>query len=169
MIHGAPALVLAQHLGRNLRFKGSPLCDRPRSRACARVIWADRFLARRLSGDPICGRQPVKSKESFSSHSVVPVSRIDSALAERTSVPKTFSSDSTSLRRTSNEEAEPFSHAHMVLRCSREKVALAGLAAEAQAPMMMRYKAEFSSTICAAVLEQMHGIPSPTEIACSVR
>ena len=31
MIHGAPALVLAQHLGRNLRFKGSPLCDRPRS------------------------------------------------------------------------------------------------------------------------------------------
>src|SRR5258705_9111793 len=31
MMHGAPALVLAQHLGRNLRFKGSPLCDRPRS------------------------------------------------------------------------------------------------------------------------------------------
>jgi len=30
MMHGAPALVLAQHLGRNLRFKGSPLCDRPR-------------------------------------------------------------------------------------------------------------------------------------------
>src|SRR6266851_4704793 len=28
MMHGAPALVLAQHLGRNLRFKGSPLCDR---------------------------------------------------------------------------------------------------------------------------------------------
>jgi hypothetical protein len=25
MIHGAPALVLAQHRGRNLRFKGSPL------------------------------------------------------------------------------------------------------------------------------------------------
>ena len=24
MMHGAPALVLAQHLGRNLRFKGSP-------------------------------------------------------------------------------------------------------------------------------------------------
>ena len=32
--HGAPALVLAQHLGRNLRFKGSPLCDRPRSNSC---------------------------------------------------------------------------------------------------------------------------------------
>ena len=31
MMHGAPALVLAQHLGRNLRSKGSPLCDRPRS------------------------------------------------------------------------------------------------------------------------------------------
>jgi len=29
--HGAPALVLAQHLGRNLRFKGS---DRPRSNSC---------------------------------------------------------------------------------------------------------------------------------------
>src|SRR5260370_5231605 len=34
MIHGAPALVLAQHLGRNLRFKGSPLRDRPRSNSC---------------------------------------------------------------------------------------------------------------------------------------
>jgi len=34
MMHGAPALVLAQHLGRNLRFKGSPLCDRPRSNSC---------------------------------------------------------------------------------------------------------------------------------------
>jgi hypothetical protein len=34
MMHGAPALVLAQHLGRNLRFKGSPLCDRPRSNIC---------------------------------------------------------------------------------------------------------------------------------------
>ena len=31
MMHGAPALVLAQHLGRNLRFKGSPVCDRPPS------------------------------------------------------------------------------------------------------------------------------------------
>src|SRR5260370_289816 len=31
MIHGTPARVLAQHLGRNLRFKGSPLCDRPPS------------------------------------------------------------------------------------------------------------------------------------------
>ena len=31
MMHGAPARVLAQHLGRNLRFNGSPLCDRPRS------------------------------------------------------------------------------------------------------------------------------------------
>jgi hypothetical protein len=31
MMHGAPALVLAQHLGRSLRFKGSPVCDRPRS------------------------------------------------------------------------------------------------------------------------------------------
>src|SRR5258707_14478598 len=30
-MHGAPARVLAQHLGRNLRFKGSPLCDRPGS------------------------------------------------------------------------------------------------------------------------------------------
>jgi hypothetical protein len=29
MMHGAPALVLAQHLGRNLRFKGSPVRDRP--------------------------------------------------------------------------------------------------------------------------------------------
>src|SRR6516164_9832598 len=27
MMHGAPARVLAQHLGRNLRFKGCPLCD----------------------------------------------------------------------------------------------------------------------------------------------
>ena len=34
MIHGAPALVLAQHLGRNLRFKGSAVCDRPRSNSC---------------------------------------------------------------------------------------------------------------------------------------
>src|SRR5262249_26231975 len=31
MRHGAPALVLAQHLGRSLRFKGSPVRDRPRS------------------------------------------------------------------------------------------------------------------------------------------
>src|SRR5437016_6844880 len=31
MMHGAPARVLAQHLGRNLRFKGSPVRDRPRS------------------------------------------------------------------------------------------------------------------------------------------
>ena len=31
MMHGAPARVLAQHLGRNLRFKGNPRCDRPRS------------------------------------------------------------------------------------------------------------------------------------------
>jgi hypothetical protein len=31
MMHGAPALVFAQHLGRNLRFNGSPLFDRPRS------------------------------------------------------------------------------------------------------------------------------------------
>src|SRR5262249_4911457 len=31
MMQGAPARVLAQHFGRNLRFKGSPLCDRPRS------------------------------------------------------------------------------------------------------------------------------------------
>ena len=34
MMHGTPARVLAQHLGRNLRFKGSPLCDRPRSNSC---------------------------------------------------------------------------------------------------------------------------------------
>src|SRR5262245_7221795 len=31
MMHGATARVLAQHLGRNLRFKGSPVRDRPRS------------------------------------------------------------------------------------------------------------------------------------------
>src|SRR5262245_37736980 len=43
----------------------------------------------------------------------------------------------------------------MVLRCSREKAGLAGLAAEAQAPMMMRYKAKLPPTICAAVLERM--------------
>jgi hypothetical protein len=30
-MHGAPARVFAQHLGRNLRFKGSPLRDKPRS------------------------------------------------------------------------------------------------------------------------------------------
>jgi hypothetical protein len=29
MMHGAPARVLAQHLGRNLRFNGSPVRDRP--------------------------------------------------------------------------------------------------------------------------------------------
>src|SRR6266481_2776074 len=34
MIHGAPALVLAQHLGRNLRFKGSP-CATGRARTAA--------------------------------------------------------------------------------------------------------------------------------------
>src|SRR5258705_9868906 len=34
VMHGTPARVLAQHLGRNLRFKGSPLCDRPRSNSC---------------------------------------------------------------------------------------------------------------------------------------
>jgi len=34
MMHGAPARVLAQHLGRYLRFKGSPLGDRPRSSIC---------------------------------------------------------------------------------------------------------------------------------------
>jgi hypothetical protein len=34
LISQVPALVLAQHLGRNLRFKGSPLCDRPRSNSC---------------------------------------------------------------------------------------------------------------------------------------
>src|SRR6266436_7886809 len=34
MMHGTPARVLAQHLGQNLRFKGSPLCDRPRSNSC---------------------------------------------------------------------------------------------------------------------------------------
>src|SRR5258708_846387 len=28
-MHGTPARVLAQHLGRNLRFKGSPLCEHP--------------------------------------------------------------------------------------------------------------------------------------------
>src|SRR5258707_7314336 len=31
MMHGAPALVLAQHLGRNLRFKGSRTADMPRA------------------------------------------------------------------------------------------------------------------------------------------
>jgi hypothetical protein len=31
MMQWPPARVLAQHLGRNLRFKGGPLCDRPRS------------------------------------------------------------------------------------------------------------------------------------------
>src|SRR5215510_6561496 len=31
MMQGAPARVLAQHLGRNLRVKGSPVRDRPRS------------------------------------------------------------------------------------------------------------------------------------------
>jgi len=29
MMHGAPALVVAQHLGWNLRFNGSPVRDRP--------------------------------------------------------------------------------------------------------------------------------------------
>src|SRR5258708_10004620 len=28
------SIAVAQHLGRNLRFKGSPLCDRPRSNSC---------------------------------------------------------------------------------------------------------------------------------------
>jgi len=34
MMHWSPARVSAQHLGRNLRFKGSPLCDSPRSSIC---------------------------------------------------------------------------------------------------------------------------------------
>jgi len=36
-MHGAPARVLAQHLGRNLRFKGSPLRDRLRSSMLADI------------------------------------------------------------------------------------------------------------------------------------
>jgi len=44
MMHGAPALVLAQHLGRNLRFKGSPLCDRPHSASADTNAFLDRLL-----------------------------------------------------------------------------------------------------------------------------
>ncbi len=44
MIHGAPALVLAQHLGRNLRFKGSPVCDRPHSASADTNAFLDRLL-----------------------------------------------------------------------------------------------------------------------------
>jgi hypothetical protein len=44
MMHGAPALVLAQHLGRNLRFKGSPVCDRPHSASADTNAFLDRLL-----------------------------------------------------------------------------------------------------------------------------
>src|SRR5260370_23475706 len=44
MMHGAPALVLAQDLGRNLRFKGSPVCDRPHSASADPNAFLDRLL-----------------------------------------------------------------------------------------------------------------------------
>ena len=55
MMHGAPALVLAQHLGRNLRFKGSPLCDRPHS-----SIWRHQCRSRQAPSEharPVLGQR----------------------------------------------------------------------------------------------------------------
>jgi hypothetical protein len=66
-------------------------------------------------------------------------------------------SGSISLGRTSgNEQAEAFSHARMVLRRGpRKEAVLAGFAAKAQAPMMVRYKTKLSPTICASVFVWM--------------
>ena len=67
MMHGAPALVLAQHLGRNLRFKGSPLCDRPRSNSCrhqCRSRQAPSEHARPVLGQSEQWSSPVKPPRS---------------------------------------------------------------------------------------------------------
>jgi hypothetical protein len=51
---------------------------------------------------------------------------------------------------------KPFSHERKVLRRLRKEIALAGFAAEAQAPIVVADKTELSSTVCAAVLQLGH-------------
>jgi hypothetical protein len=45
------------------------------------------------------------------------------------------------------QEAEPPSHARMILRRFRKEVVRAGFAAEAQAPMVVGDKTELSTTV----------------------
>jgi hypothetical protein len=54
-MHGAPARVLAQHLGRNLRFKGSPLDDNPRSSICRHQCLSRQVTSRHAS--PVLGQR----------------------------------------------------------------------------------------------------------------
>src|SRR5262245_18740028 len=63
--------------------------------------------------------------------------------------------------RPARSEAEPPSHAGMVLRRPCQKVVPASLAAEAQAPVMMADQPELSAAVGAAVLQFAHDDSPP--------
>ena len=71
------------------------------------------------------------------------------------------------LTRCASKEAEPLSHARMVLRFFRKIVFLAGLAAEAQAPMMMGDKTESSSHFAQQFANVLIGCTSDFELPTS--
>ena len=66
MMHGAPARVLAQHLGRYLRFKGSPLGDRPRSSICRHQCLSRQVTSRHAR--PVLGQRTIVVIEANSMH-----------------------------------------------------------------------------------------------------
>src|SRR5262249_16260780 len=71
MAHGAPARVLAQHLGRYLRFKGSPVDESPRSSICRQQCLSRQVTSRHTR--PVLGQQTtvvIETNSMFASISV---------------------------------------------------------------------------------------------------
>src|SRR5215468_4732114 len=73
MMHGAPARVLAQHLGRYLRFKGSPLGDRPRSSICRHQCLSRQVTSRHAR--PVLGQRTTVVIETNSMFAATRVTR----------------------------------------------------------------------------------------------
>src|SRR5262249_4301840 len=64
MMHGTPARVFARHLGRYLRFKGSPLGDRPRSSICRHQCLSRQVTSRHAR--PVLGQRTMVVIETHS-------------------------------------------------------------------------------------------------------